>query len=275
METRPKSISVFFPLYNDAPSVELMVGRAKSVLEKVSDDWEIILVEDCSPDNVAAIADRLAAGDPRIRVIHHPRNMGYGGALRSGFAAARKDLIFYTDGDAQYDPRELALLLEHIAHADIVTGYKIDRSDRMIRKVLGRVYHTAVKALFGLPLRDVDCDFRLFRREVIESIELESDSGVICAEMMTKVQGAGFRIIEVPVHHYPRLAGRSQFFRPGRILRLLRGLVAQWLKLIVLEGKYAARRPKRISPMKKGGNAVRYERPPECQPLGNSTRGPS
>jgi glycosyltransferase involved in cell wall biosynthesis len=238
----PHSVSAFFPLYNDAPSVELMVERARSTLDQVTDDWEIILVEDCSPDNAGELADRLAAADKRIRVIHHRRNLGYGGALRSGFAAATKDLIFYTDGDAQYDPREMPLLLRHMDHADVVNGYKIQRGDRLIRRVLGRVYHTAVKLLFGLPMRDVDCDFRLMRREVMDSIELESDSGVICAEMMTKIYGSGFRVIEAPVHHYPRLAGESQFFRFGRIVRTLRGLMEQWVKLILLEGKYYARR---------------------------------
>lgn len=241
MTRTPYSISVFFPLYNDAPSVEVMVDRAREALEKVAGDWEIILVEDCSPDNVGEIADRLAAEDGRIRVVHHETNRGYGGALRSGFAAARKELVFYTDGDAQYDPRELTLLLERIDEADVVNGYKIGRGDRLVRKVLGRVYHAAVKTLFRLPLRDVDCDFRLMRREVIDSIELESNSGVICAEMMTKICGAGFRIVEVPVHHYPRLAGKSQFFRPGRVFRLLRGLMVQWFKLMVLGGKRASR----------------------------------
>ncbi len=239
------SISVFFPLYNDAPSVGVMVARAVSVLEQCADDWEIILVEDCSPDNVGELADRLAKTDPRIRVIHHKTNRGYGGALRSGFAAARKDLIFYTDGDAQYDPRELSLLLPHIETADVVNGYKISRGDRMIRKVLGRIYHVTVKILFGLPLRDVDCDFRLFRREVFDCIELESDSGVICAEMMTKVIGAGFRVVQVPVHHYPRLAGESQFFKLNRVFQLACGVAKQWVKLILFEGKYAGRARRR------------------------------
>jgi len=219
-----------------------MVERARVTLERLADDWEIILVEDCSPDNVGEIADALARDDPRIRVIHHDANRGYGGALRSGFAACRKELIFYTDGDAQYDPRELPLLLEHIDRADVVNGYKIERSDRLIRKVLGRIYHLTVKFLFGLPMRDVDCDFRLFRREVIDSIDLESNSGVICTEMMTKVFGSRFRVVEVPVHHYPRIAGESQFFRFGRIMRLLRGLAEQWFKLIFFEGKYYSRR---------------------------------
>jgi len=242
LSQRRYCISVFFPLYNDGPTVEIMVDRARAALGKVSDDWEIILVDDCSPDNAGQIADALAAQDPRIRVIHHETNLCYGGALRSGFAACRKDLVFYTDGDAQYDPREMPLLVERIEGADVVNGYKLGRGDRLIRKVLGRMYHVGVKFLFGLPMRDVDCDFRLFRRRVLDSIDLESSSGVICTEMMTKIYGSGFRVVEVPVHHYHRMAGESQFFRLGRICRTLHGLAVQWVKLILLEGKYYSRR---------------------------------
>jgi len=236
------SLSVFFPLYNDAPTVEPLVRAAREVLEPRVEDWEIILVDDCSPDDSGAIADRLAAEDARICVVHHQRNRGYGGALKSGFAAARKSLVFYTDGDAQYDVGELPKLLAHIDHADVVNGYKITRGDRLYRKVIGQVYHWTVKTLFGLSVRDVDCDFRLIRKHVLDAIELESDSGVICAEMMTKIEGAGFKIIEVPVHHYPRIAGQSQFFRFGHIMRTLRGLMIQWFKLILLEGKHHCRR---------------------------------
>ncbi len=235
-DSRP-SITAFFPIYNDAPTVRLLADKIRPVLDRLTDDWEIIFVEDCSPDNCGEIADELAREDPRIKVIHHEVNKGYGGALRSGFAAATKDLIFYTDGDAQYDVEELPVLYELIHDCDMVNGYKIKRGDRLYRKIIGRIYHWTVKILFGLPIRDVDCDFRLIRREVIETIELESDSGVICPEMMTKICGSGFRIREAPVHHYPRIAGESQFFRFGRIFRTLRGLAYQWWKLIVLRGK--------------------------------------
>ena len=235
-EPRP-SISAFFPIYNDAPTVRLLADNIRPVLESLTDDWEVIFVEDCSPDNCGEIADELAAEDPRIKVVHHEVNRGYGGALRSGFAAATKDLIFYTDGDAQYDVEELPLLCERIHECDMVNGYKIKRGDALYRKLIGRVYHWTVKLAFGLPIRDVDCDFRLLRREIVETIELESSSGVICPEMMTKICGSGFHIIQVPVHHYERIAGESQFFRFGRILRTLRGLAAMWWKLIVLRGK--------------------------------------
>ncbi len=245
MSSRP-SISAFFPLYNDAPTVETIVSEVRDVLESVADDWEIVLVEDCSPDESGAIADRLASADGRIKVVHHEQNMGYGGALKSGFAAVTKDLVFYTDGDAQYDVRELPLLLSKIDGCDMVNGYKITRGDRLHRKVLGSIYSVMAKTMFGLKLRDVDCDFRLMRREVVKNLDLESDSGVVCVEMMTKIEGAGYRVREVPVHHYPRVAGRSQFFRFGRILKLVRGLIYQWAKLILLGGKWR-RRPVRTT----------------------------
>ncbi len=236
-----QSISAFFPLYNDAPTVELIVSKTKEVLESLTHDWEIILVEDRSPDECGAIADRLASENGRIKAIHHERNMGYGGALKSGFAAVTKDLVFYTDGDAQYDVGELPLLLAQIDGCDMVNGYKITRGDRLHRKVLGAIYNVTAKFLFGLRLRDIDCDFRLMRRGVVESLDLESNSGVVCVEMMTKIEGAGFHVREVPVHHYPRVAGRSQFFRFGRILKLLRGLIGQWVKLILLGRKWKQR----------------------------------
>ena len=167
-----------------------------------------------------SIADELARTYPEVRVVHHQRNRGYGGALRSGFAAATRELVFYTDGDAQYDPAEMALLWEAFDDGvDLVNGYKISRSDPLHRIVIGRIYHHTVKLLFGLRVRDVDCDFRLMRRSIFDRVTLEKNSGVICLEMMKKIQDAGFRIAEVPVHHYHRAYGRSQFFNFRRLVR--------------------------------------------------------
>ena len=235
------SISVFFPVYNDAKSIPKLVEAVRPVLEERFEDWEIILVDDGSPDESPAVVDRLAASDDRIRAVHHPSNRGYGGALMSGFASATKDLIFYTDGDGQYDPRELTLLLEHIEEGDMVNGYKISRSDNALRKVVGRAYHTVNKIMFGLGTRDVDCDFRLFKRHVIDDIELESDSGAICVEMMAKVRGHGFKVVETPVHHYPRMHGSSQFFRPRHIIRTVLRLAHLWITLILMGGKWRKR----------------------------------
>jgi glycosyltransferase involved in cell wall biosynthesis len=169
-----------------------------------------------------------------VRVVHHPENRGYGGALRSGFAAASKDLIFYTDGDAQYDPSEMRLLWDRMVHdVDWVNGYKISRSDPSHRIIIGRIYHHAVKLLFGFKVRDVDCDFRLIRRRVFDVVKLEKNSGVICLEMMKKFHDAGFRVAEVPVHHFHRAYGKSQFFNFSRLFQTALDVFTLWWSLVV------------------------------------------
>jgi glycosyltransferase involved in cell wall biosynthesis len=226
------SISAFFPAYNDAGTIASMVVVTDRTLRGLTDDYEIIVVNDGSPDHTGDVLEDLAARYPRLRVVTHPKNRGYGGALRSGFAHATKDLVFYTDGDAQYDPRELALLLERLTpETQVVNGYKIARHDPPHRLVIGRVYHQVVRRMFGLRMRDVDCDFRLLRRSVFERVGLAADSGVICVELMTKLHQAGFRIAEVPVHHYHRAYGRSQFFNVRRVARVGRDLLDLWWRL--------------------------------------------
>jgi glycosyltransferase involved in cell wall biosynthesis len=230
--SRP-SISAFFPAYNDAGTIASMVVVADRTLRELTDDYEIIIVNDGSPDHTADILDDLAARYPHLRVVTHPQNRGYGGALRSGFAHATKELVFYTDGDAQYDPRELTLLLDALRpEVDLVNGYKIERHDPLHRIVIGRLYHHTVRTLFRLRMRDVDCDFRLLRRRMFEQVELAEDSGIICLELMTKVHQAGFRIVEVPVHHYHRAYGKSQFFNFRRLARVGRDLGRLWYQLM-------------------------------------------
>jgi glycosyltransferase involved in cell wall biosynthesis len=176
----------------------------------------------------------MAAERPWLRVIHHPQNRGYGQALISGFAAARHDWIFYTDGDAQYDAREAAVLVPLATSAvDVVQGYKVGRGDPWYRKVIGRVYHHGVKLMFRLPVRDTDCDFRLFRRRLFTDAPLRSTSGVICVEMMFRFQRAGARFVQAPVHHYFRPHGRSQFFRLPAVARSARQLLTLWWRLVV------------------------------------------
>ncbi len=228
------SISAFFPIYNDECTVKKMVMDALSVLRTITDDYEIILVDDCSIDKSGRIADSLAKKYRQVRVMHHRKNRGYGGALKTGITSARKDLIFYTDGDAQYDARELAKLYPLIGNADVVNGYKIKRHDVLYRIVLGRLYNAFVKVMFHMKIRDIDCDFRLFRRRVFKDITLESNSGVICVEMMKKIQLTGARIAEVPVHHYERVGGVSQFFKVMKISSVFLGLAKQWWKLMVV-----------------------------------------
>lgn len=228
------SISAFFPAYNDAGTIPSMVIAADMTLRTVTDDYEIIVVNDGSSDHTGAVLEELTRSYPRLKVVHHQKNRGYGGALRTGFATASKELVFYTDGDAQYDPRELVLLLTAMAPSvDVVNGYKMKRSDPLHRVVIGKLYHWTVKTAFGLKVRDTDCDFRLFRKTVFDKVSLERDSGVICVEMMKKVQDAGFNIAQVPVSHYHRAYGHSQFFNFRRVFRVGIDLTKLWRELVL------------------------------------------
>src|SRR6059058_3817565 len=232
--SHPAGLTVFFPAYNDSGTIASMVIRAVQAASELTPDYEVIVVDDGSVDATAEIADELARTYPQVRVVHHPKNRGYGGALQTGFRSATKDFIFYTDGDAQYDPAELADLWANMGpDADLVNGYKISRSDPLHRIVIGRFYHHFVSLLFGLTVRDVDCDFRLMRRSIFDRINLEKTSGVICLEMMKKIQDAGFRIAEVPVHHYHRAFGKSQFFNFPRILKTAVDVMRLWFTLVV------------------------------------------
>ncbi len=227
-------LSVFFPAYNDSGTIASMVIRTVKAASELTSDFEIIVVNDASADGTAEIADELARTYPQVRIVHHAKNRGYGGALQTGFRSATKELIFYTDGDAQYDPAEVALLWAKMGDAvDLVNGYKISRSDPFHRIVIGRVYHHVVSALFGLTVRDVDCDFRLMRRRIFERINLEKTSGVICLEMMKKITDGGFTIVEVPVHHYHRAFGKSQFFNFRRIAKTGVDVLRLWFELVV------------------------------------------
>ena len=208
---------------------------AASEMQKVTDDYEVLVVDDGSRDDTGPLLDRLAAQLPYLRVIHHERNRGYGAALITGFNNSRKDVIFYTDGDGQYDVHEMHNLLKELGpNIDLVNGYKVKRSDAWYRIVIGAVYRRTMRWMFRLSIRDVDCDFRLFRRHIFEKITLESQSGVICVEMAKKFERAGFRMVEIPVSHYPRLHGASEFFRVRHLVRTFRGLLKIWWNMIAV-----------------------------------------
>jgi len=228
-------LSVFFPAYNDAGTIASLVITSVKVAATLSDDYEVIVVNDGSKDDTAQILDELARIYPEhVRIVHHQKNRGYGGALRTGFATATKDLVFYTDGDGQYDPTEMTLLWSAMTDdVDWVNGWKISRADPMHRIVIGRLYHHYVKMLFNLKVRDVDCDFRLMRRRIFDVVRLEKNSGVICLEMMKKFKDAGFRVAEHPVHHYHRVHGQSQFFNFPRVFRTLIDVHKLWWQLVV------------------------------------------
>ena len=228
------SVSAFFPAYNDAGTIPTMILRALQTLPEVAEDYEVVVINDGSSDDTARVLDDLAQHYERLRVIHRTQPSGYGGVLRGGFAAAAKDWIFYTDGDAQYDARELALLAQAIQDGvDMVNGYKIKRRDPFHRVVIGLAYQYFVKYLFGLKIRDVDCDFRLMRRTIFDEVTLESTTGTITFEMVKKIQDAGYHIVEVPVHHWYRQYGESQFFNFPRVARTLVALIGWWWRLVI------------------------------------------
>jgi glycosyltransferase involved in cell wall biosynthesis len=234
MSSKTPGLSIFFPAYNDAGTIASLVLVAHMTARTLTDDYEVIVVEDGSPDHTGDLLDEMAGHFPWLKVVHHERNRGYGGALRTGFASATKELVFYTDGDAQYDPREMARLWAALTpEVDLVNGYKISRHDPLHRVVIGRLYHWFVKAAFSLRLRDVDCDFRLVRKSVFEKVRLTRSSGVICVELMKKVQDHGYRVVEVPVHHFHRSYGKSQFFNFPRVFRTLLDLARLWEELVV------------------------------------------
>lgn len=229
-----RSVSIFYPCYNDWGTMGSMVMFTVQTAERLGLDYEITLIDDGSGDHTLELLDEIRRQYPAVNVVRHPENRGYGGALRSGFAAGTREWIFYTDGDAQYDVREMERLLEKAGpDVDVVQGYKIDRHDPLHRIIIGRIYHNIVRIAFGLKLRDVDCDFRLIRRSVFDRITLVSDSGVICAEMMTKMQRAGVRVVQVPVHHYQRAHGKSQFFNFPRIWRVAVQLTGLWYRMVL------------------------------------------
>lgn len=232
---RRASISVFFPAYNDAGSIAPLVEDAVATLKTLTDNYEVIVVNDGSVDATPRVLDDLARELPHVKIIHHETNEGYGAALRTGFGAAGKDLVFYTDGDGQYDARELAKLFPLMTGAiDVVNGYKIKRADKRHRILIGSLYNRVARFLFRLPIRDVDCDFRLLRRSALGQIELVSSSGVICVELVRKLHAAGCVFAESPVSHYPRPHGQSQFFKPGRVARTGFDFLTLWLKLVAL-----------------------------------------
>lgn len=250
------SISIFFPFLNDWGTVGSLVGLAISTVSRLTDDWEVIIIDDGSKREdrqalgaIISLMNQMALKTPRgwppdspeveefrqrIKIIDHEKNRGYGGALRSGFKTASKDLIFYTDCDAQYDPRELVNLFKALKpDTGMVNGYKIKRNDPLHRVIAGRLYHHLVKFAFGLPIRDTDCDFRLVRREVFRKVKLFENTGTICVELVKKVDHFYFKIAEVPVHHYWRTSGKSQFFNFKRLFATATNLLNLWWKLMI------------------------------------------
>jgi glycosyltransferase involved in cell wall biosynthesis len=228
------TISAFFPFLNDWGTIGSLVTAVDAILQKVASNYEIIIVDDGSDEKSKEILKMLDKKFPKLRIITHKTNKGYGGALKSGIYGSKMDWIFYTDGDAQFDPRDLKILLDKKNKTtDIICGYRIKRADPFYRLLTGRTYHYLTKLLFNIPLKDIDSDFRLMRRGIFEKVKLESDSGLICVEMIRKIADFGYKFQDVGVTHYWRTSGKSAFFNINRISKVVFGLLVLWYHLVI------------------------------------------
>lgn len=231
MET--KKLSVFFPTYNEEGNIELTVEKAVKVLQSLHLDYEIVIVNDGSLDKTKSVAESLAKRNPKIRVINHLKNLGYGEALKSGFYNAKHDIIVYTDGDGQFDFAEISQFLKKLPDDDLIIGYRIKRQDPFLRRLFGKGWRLSLLAFFGLTLKDVDCGFKMIKRTVLEKIpHLESQRGaMINAELAIKAKKYGFKVGQVGVNHYPRLSGRPTGASVRVIIKSYLDLIKLWWTL--------------------------------------------
>lgn len=242
---RNNSISIFFPCYNDSKTIGKLVKKAYEILPTLCKNYEVTVIDDCSRDNSRNILTKLKKRFKDLRLIFHSKNQGYGGALRSGFESSSKKLIFYTDGDGQYDVGELKILYTLMTEdVDFVNGIKMVRKDPTYRIFIGNLYSFLARWIFFLPTYDVDCDFRLIRKAIINKTTLKSSSGAICVELVKKSQLAGAKFRQVSVHHYERRWGSSQFFKPSRLLLTLKELAFLLFELMIYDRlfKYHAKK---------------------------------
>jgi glycosyltransferase involved in cell wall biosynthesis len=232
---RVVALSYFFPAHNEEANLRPLVDEAMAALPTLAETWEIVIVDDGSRDATPAIADQLVAANPgRVRVVHHPTNLGYGAALRSGLAAARHPLVAFTDGDRQFRVADLGLLLARAAaadHPDLVAGYRLRRADPLIRTVYARLYRLANRIFFGVRVRDIDCACKLFRREALEGLRIESGGAFFSAELLIKLRASGRTVAEVGIAHYPRTAGSPTGARPSVVWRAVRDFWSLRLRL--------------------------------------------
>ncbi len=225
------SLSLFLPAYNEEANVEKIVRQAQAVLPHVAETWEIIPINDGSVDGTGAIIDRLAAEDPRVRPVHHAENRGYGGAVISGCKAARYELIFFTDADLQFDLREITLLIDKLSEGDLILGYRKRRRDPWHRRCNAWLWGLLVRRLFNFKVRDVDCAFKMFRREVIDQVELTARGAMVSTELLARAARKKFRIVEVGVSHFPRQAETPTGGNPAVILRAFSELFKLYPKI--------------------------------------------
>lgn len=244
MITKKTGVSIFFPCYNDSKSIKKLVTNTLNTIRKFTTKYEVIVIDDGSTDSSRKVLLNLAKKYRRLKLVFHEKNLGYGGALRSGFKKAKYELVFYTDGDGQYDVLELPLLLSLMSKdVDFINGIKMSRHDPTYRIVIGNLYSFFARWLFWLPVYDVDCDFRLIRKGLVKRLDLKSDSGAICIELVKKAQLAGAHFRQVSIHHLERKFGVSQFFRIERILHTLVEILSLLINLMIIEKLHSPKLP--------------------------------
>ncbi|MCG3178974.1 MAG: Undecaprenyl-phosphate 4-deoxy-4-formamido-L-arabinose transferase [Phycisphaerae bacterium] len=204
---RPQSLSIFFPAYNEEANLPTLIERTLAAVRPLTDDFEIIIVNDGSSDRTQEVAEAIAREHPQVRPVRHEVNKGYGGALITGFESATRDAVFFSDSDNQFDLAEIAKFWELIGRHDAVIGYRIKRADPFMRKVNAFCWGRLIRVLFGFKVRDLDCAFKMFRRGALEGISLGSRGATITVELMARLHRKGVRWVQVGVHHYPRKAG--------------------------------------------------------------------
>jgi glycosyltransferase involved in cell wall biosynthesis len=234
---KPKAISFVLPAYNEEDNIEKAVRAVVQAAETIDiEDYEVVVVDDGSADRTAEILERLRVENPHIRPIHHPKNLGYADALRTGFTSAKLPLVFYTDSDLQFDVKEVKNLLPAIEDYDIVCGFRIYRYDPLTRLFLAWGYNLVARTVFRLRVRDIDCAFKLFRREVFDVIQIRSKKFFVDTEILAKARHHGFRMTEIGVRHYPRAGGRSTV-RASHVVSTLRELIKMWLEIYMGVGR--------------------------------------
>jgi glycosyltransferase involved in cell wall biosynthesis len=223
LDTSQLTFSLFFPAYYDELNIGKVTKSAVKILEELKfKDYEIIIIEDGSPDKTGEVADMLATEYPKVRVIHHPKNLGYGATLRDGFMSAKMDYVFYTDGDNQFDLEELKKFVALIPYTDIVVGYRKHKQYSLYRKFTSLCYNYLLRLIFDIHYWDIDCAFKLFKADLFKKIEIKSIDAFIDAEIMLKANLLGYSTTELGVTHLPRVDGVSTGARPSVIIRTIR-----------------------------------------------------
>lgn len=234
-------LSIVLPAHDEEGNIATSIERARAVAVRLCSTYEIIVVDDGSTDSTATIVQAIAATDRKVRLISHDENRGYGEALRSGFQAARLDLVFFTDADLQFDLEELEAFLPWIDRVHVVAGYRINRQDSRVRLLNARAWNLIVRMLFYVPVRDIDCAYKLFRRSVLQAVDLESVGAMVNTELMVRIARAGYSVVELGVTHYPRTSGKARGAKISVILTALRELRRMHKRLSSIGAGIAAR----------------------------------